>query len=70
MVDIHIMARRGLESTMVGFVANTDHATDFMRTMLSTEDWQWLGRVLWVDHRYADGVAQLAAENGLTVGIL
>lgn len=53
--------------TIVQFMPLTPAGATFLQHELEHEGWQWMGRTLCVDPRYADGVATLAAEHGLEI---
>lgn len=63
MADISIFD----QGTLVGFRPNSQDAYCRMDESVMSEDYQWLGRTLWVDHRYADGLIEHLESLGLEV---
>lgn len=41
------------QGTMVGFYPHSDEAKQFIEENVQAESWQWLGPILWADHRMA-----------------
>ena len=52
------------EGTIVVFESRTKAALQWIKENVSAEPWQWLGRSLCVDQRYADGLVSLLREGG------
>lgn len=44
------------QGSVVGFTPVTDAGKDWIAENLETEDWQWAGVTLWVDHRPASHI--------------
>lgn len=55
--------------SVVGFLANTDEAQDWIRDNVASEDWQWLGNVLWCDHRAGQELAVVLACEGFDIKV-
>lgn len=59
------------QGTVIGFYPRTPLADEVFAENLETEPWQWLGGVLWVGHREAQGLHEyLRTEHGLTFGMV
>ena len=56
------------QGSLIGFQPITEQAQDWFRLNVETEDWQWLGSILWVDHRLARDLMQAIIDNGLELG--
>jgi hypothetical protein len=54
--------------SMFGFQPTSDVGRTWIDENLQTEGWQWLGRTLYVDHRYADDILDGMVNDGLTIG--
>jgi hypothetical protein len=54
--------------SMIGFQPRTDAAYEFMDEHVHSESWQWLGPILWVDHRMARDLMQAMVDNDLELG--
>ncbi len=52
------------EGTVWAFIPQSPRAKQFIDENVQTESWQWLGKNLVVDHRYAEGLIQLLEEEG------
>ena len=52
------------EGTVWAFTAQTSRAKQFIDENVQTESWQWLGKSLVVEHRYAQGLIDLLIEEG------
>ena len=52
------------DGSVVLFTPGNDQEMKFMKEALDTEPWQWLGKSLVVDHRYAEDLVELFAEEG------
>jgi hypothetical protein len=60
MIDVRIIN----QGSMIGFVPITLAAKAWFDEYVHSESWQWLGNVLWVDHRFAqDIIAGLTEED-------
>lgn len=55
------------EGTIVQFIPNTDAAKEWLDAHVASEEWQWLGRGLCVEHRYAPMLRDKITEDGFTV---
>ena len=53
------------DGSVVGFTPTTDEERQWFEANVEAEPWQWLGGTLWVDHRYADELAEALAHEGL-----
>jgi hypothetical protein len=51
------------------FWFNTEAARDFVIENVQSEDWQWLGAALCVDHRYAGGLVEFLLANDFDVRV-
>lgn len=56
------------EGTLIGFTPLTEVAQDWFRLNVESEDWQWMGNTLWVDHRLARDLMQAVVDEGLELG--
>ena len=65
MTDITIIN----EGSLVGFQLNTLAARQWFEENVGAEGWQWMGTTLWVDHRYANAIADGVAEAGLELEV-
>lgn len=54
--------------TIVLVQSLNDAAYEHLTANADTESWQWMGRSLAVDHRYAMDLAQHLRDDGFTVG--
>lgn len=54
--------------SIVQFMATTNEGLAWLRDNTDSEGWQWMGRCLCVDHRYAGDLAHGLAEAGLLGG--
>jgi len=41
------------QGSMIGFYPHSKEAKQFIDENVHAESWQWLGPILWVDHRMA-----------------
>lgn len=55
------------QGSIVQFMPLTDDGAAFLQHSLDHEGWQWMGRSLCVDHRFANGVIELAVAEGLEI---
>jgi hypothetical protein len=55
------------EGTLTGFEPVTEAAQEWFDENVQSEGWQWLGGILWVDHRFANALIEGAAGDGLEV---
>jgi hypothetical protein len=55
------------EGNIITFAAHTEAGTRFLHEDLHTEPWQWIGDVLCVNQRLAEGVMVGARKESLTV---
>lgn len=53
--------------SIVSFQPANEQEYSWMQDNLQTESWQWLGRNLNVDHRFADDIIALMQEEGLAL---
>jgi hypothetical protein len=49
------------------FHPNTPEGGRWLEENVQSESWQWFGKALSVDHRYAQGLAAAALDDGLSV---
>jgi hypothetical protein len=56
------------QGSLIGFQPVSDAAQEWFADNVASEDWQWFGPVLWVDHRLALELAIAAEAVGLSVG--
>jgi hypothetical protein len=63
MADIQLIN----EGNLVGFKARTDAGSDWLRDEVHAEPWQFLGSVLYVDHRMASPLIEAAICDGLII---
>lgn len=52
--------------SLVGITPLTDAATDWIDENVASEGWQWMGRTLYVDARYAEPLVNGMIGDGLT----
>lgn len=57
------------EGTVVQFLPLSDAAREWIDQNVQSEDWQWMGRSLVVDHRYAGNLIEGMQGAGLVVTI-
>lgn len=62
-VDVAILD----QGSLVGFRPLTDAAKTFIAENVQAESWQWLGRTLMVEHRFADNLIAGMQADGLVV---
>jgi hypothetical protein len=64
MADIRIIN----QGTMTGVLPLTEQASQWVDDNVQSEGWQWLGKILWVDHRMVDALidGMIAAGFALT----
>lgn len=55
------------DGTLVGLHPISDEAAQWVDDNVHSESWQWLGRILWVDHRMALPVIEGMADAGLVL---
>lgn len=53
--------------TLWGFTPLNKAASEWLDEHVQSEPWQWLGRTLNVEHRYARGLAEIISDNGFRV---
>ena len=63
MADIQIINA----GSLVGFVAVTDEAREWINDEVQAEGWQFLGKVLYLDCHTAPAIIDAALRDGLTV---
>lgn len=51
------------QGSLIGFMPVSDAAKQWFQENVSSEDWQWFGNVLWVDHRHARDLAFAIAND-------
>jgi|TARA_Y100000310_G_scaffold80366_1_gene77046 hypothetical protein len=54
--------------TVLGFTPLTDEAQEFLDEQVHIEDWQWVGKQFYVDHRPAQHLIDGIVSAGLSVG--
>ncbi len=52
------------QGTVVLFIPESDLEYEWLTVNVENEPWQWMGRSLAVDHRYADGLIEYINESG------
>ena len=55
------------QGTIVVFAIVSAQAAEWVDQHVQTEDWQWMGKSLAVDHRYAPSLIEGLQEAGLTL---
>ena len=55
------------QGSLVGFVARSAAARQWLDDNTNAEGWQYLGSTLWVDHRMADNLLDGIVEAGFAV---
>ena len=55
------------DGSMVGLHMLTDDAEGWVADNVATEPWQWMGKILWVDHRMAGAVIEGMQAEGLAL---
>lgn len=55
------------EGSLVGIQKHTPAAEDWVDENLESESWQWLGNILWIDHRLAQNIVDGIINDDLTV---
>lgn len=53
------------QGSVVGFTPRTAEGRDWIDENVQSEDWQWMGRTLWIDHRFAEDLTDGMADAGL-----
>jgi hypothetical protein len=61
--DFHV--RNG--GTVFAFTPLTTAASEWIEENVQAESWQWLGRSLVVDHRYAEPLIRGILDSGLSI---
>ena len=56
------------EGTVVRFQPNNDRAYEWLLSNCQSDEWQWLGRTLVVEHRFAGPFHQILLDEGFTIG--
>lgn len=56
------------QGTVVGFTFETPAAKRWVDEAVSNEGWQWMGDTLWVDHRSAQFLVDVASGAGFEIG--
>lgn len=51
--------------SLVGFYPHSDEAKQWIADNVASESWQWMGSVLWVDHRPAQDLINALQQEGL-----
>lgn len=54
------------QGSFIGFRPVSDEGKRWMDENVESEGWQWMGSVLYVDHRYADDLISGIDMGGLT----
>lgn len=54
------------QGTVIGFQPLTDGARQWTDEHVHSEPWQWMGNILWVDHRMAGGLLDGIESEGFT----
>jgi hypothetical protein len=55
------------QGSLIGFQPVSDAAQEWFADNVASEDWQWFGPVLWVEHRLARELAIAVEAAGLRV---
>ena len=55
------------DGTLVGLQPLTEASHDWLYDHAQTEPWQWLGGVLWLDHRSAEALTEALSADGFTL---
>lgn len=63
MADIRIIN----QGTVTGMRPLSEEAKQWMDDNVHSEGWQWLGKTLWVDHRYVDNLIDGMIAGGLSL---
>lgn len=63
-IDFRVVSDGG---SMVGFRPMSERAEAWIDDNLQSMPWQWLGPVLWVDHRIAHTLAAALAAEGFNL---
>lgn len=56
------------EGTIVQIIPVSQTAKDWIDENVESEGWQWLGRALCIDHRYAEDIIDGMLSEGLEMG--
>lgn len=66
MTDVRIIP----QGTLIGFMPVSEAAKQWFEHNVQSDDWQWLGSVLWVEHRPAEELAiELMVSAGFDVRV-
>jgi len=63
MTDVHVYN----QGTVIGFMPMSEAANEWFADNVQAENWQWLGGMLAVDHRYASDLIEGIKEAGLEI---
>jgi hypothetical protein len=63
MADVRIIN----EGTLTGVLALNAEARQWIDDNVHSEGWQWMGKVLWVDHRMVDNLLDGMIAAGLSL---
>jgi hypothetical protein len=55
------------EGSLVGFHLLSIAAQEWFNENVASEPWQWMGNILWVDHRYAADLFRVLEEEGFAI---
>lgn len=55
------------DGSMIGLFPRSDAAEAWIADNVESEPWQWLGPILWIDHRTAGAIAAGMAADGLDI---
>ncbi len=58
------------QGTVVMFTPTSKVGRDWIQENVQSDDWQWMGRSLVVDHRYAQGLIDGMQRDGLSGRVL
>jgi len=62
MADVQVINK----GSLIGFRPLTDEANEWFDNEVDSQGWQWLGQVLYVDVRYAGGLAIALEDAGFS----
>lgn len=63
MTDIEIIN----QGSLVGFLPRTNEGANWLNDEVQAEPWQFMGRVLYVDHRMAAPLIEAAIGDGIII---
>lgn len=55
------------QGSLIGFNLISDAAREWFADNVEAEGYQWMGNVLYVDHRFADAIIEGVRDAGLTI---